>query len=509
MPMPVALSRFGQVAWTFALVWHLASLPAPPLMAAQSSERSSQSSDRIWGLVHTTDGERHEGFLRFERTQRAASWTDVLVGRREIPDANYHAWLQAVHDGEVALRTVELKGYRISWEERHRDFAIEEWSQVRVGQLAAIDVHDDGRVTLTPRGPAGPVVWKVPTGARFMRVVIEVPGGGDDLALGSDELDRIEFGGPPDGVVAGSRRVQGTLEDRFGREFTGVVSWNRSPVFGSHHVHGRDDEGDDWRIPFTEISVLERRLGGALITTVDGERVDLYRGLASRRQPSDVRWYRRAIRIADPGIGTVTVAWDDLRTLRVHAESNAARYEGFSVGGALYGVVTVRSGEQVEGWLRVGRRRRVGLGALQRGVRQRGAPRGVWKNRANRAERRRHCARHARRWARLRRVRLQRCGFKRRRRTQPGDLRVPERGTRSTGERRGGRRRVATRVVGRPCGCSLHAGAAGVRVMTGCGRRVGSGLIAVIAFAIAAGGAQAQTRFAPRRLSGSRRTRLV
>ncbi len=33
--------------------------------------------------------------------------------------------------------------------------------------------------------------------------------------------------------------------------------------------------------------------------------------------------------------------------------------------------------------------------------------------------------------------------------------------------------------------------------MTGCGRRVGSGLIAVIAFAIAAGGAQAQTRFAP------------
>ncbi len=352
MPMPVALSRFGQVAWTFALVWHLASLPAPPLMAAQSSERSSQSSDRIWGLVHTTDGERHEGFLRFERTQRAASWTDVLVGRREIPDANYHAWLQAVHDGEVALRTVELKGYRISWEERHRDFAIEEWSQVRVGQLAAIDVHDDGRVTLTPRGPAGPVVWKVPTGARFMRVVIEVPGGGDDLALGSDELDRIEFGGPPDGVVAGSRRVQGTLEDRFGREFTGVVSWNRSPVFGSHHVHGRDDEGDDWRIPFTEISVLERRLGGALITTVDGERVDLYRGLASRRQPSDVRWYRRAIRIADPGIGTVTVAWDDLRTLRVHAESNAARYEGFSVGGALYGVVTVRSGEQVEGWLR-------------------------------------------------------------------------------------------------------------------------------------------------------------
>jgi len=262
------------VSWTVALVWHLASSFAPLSLAAQSSYGLSKSSDRIWGQVRTTEGERHEGFLRFERTQRAASWTDVLVGLREIPDANYRAWLQAVHDGRVALRTLELEGYRISWEERHRDFAIEDPAQVRVGQLAAIDVHDDGRITLTPRGPAGPVTWKAPTGARSMRVVIEVPDG-DEIALGADELDRIEFAAPPGGVVADAHRVHGTVEDRVGREFTGVLSWDWSPVFLSHHVHGRDHEGDDRRIAFAEISVLERRFGGAADTVYSSLSMDL------------------------------------------------------------------------------------------------------------------------------------------------------------------------------------------------------------------------------------------
>jgi len=81
----------------------------------------AQDDDRIWGRVYTVSGDVHEGFIRWG--QKEGSWVDVLDGTKEIPDENYVAWLEA-NDSERAIRIIELRGHRISWEEEHPDFSL-------------------------------------------------------------------------------------------------------------------------------------------------------------------------------------------------------------------------------------------------------------------------------------------------------------------------------------------------------------------------------------------------
>lgn len=360
-PSPIAL-RFALAAFLLA--------GAPGLHA--------QPDDRIWGRVVTTDGEEHEGFLEFGRGQSAASWWDVLAGSRRIPDENYRAWIQAVHDGRPSLRTVEVRGHRVSWEERHREFADEVSTRIRFGHLAALVRDDDGRMEVVRRAPAETAALDVggaprqgsgsvslsPAGVRVstaggegsgngmrVRITVDDPIEGEVTVSGRD-LARVDFGTAPPGAVPAATRVRGSVEDRFGRTFTGFVSWSGAPVLRSDRILGRDDDGDSRRIPFDEIDAVEARLGGAWVTLASGQGLDLRRPLVSRYEQSDVRWYRRTIRIADPGLGIVEVDWDDFRRLRVHAGSEATGYGDFDGGGPLYGVVADRSGEEAEGWIR-------------------------------------------------------------------------------------------------------------------------------------------------------------
>ena len=364
-PMPLR-ARHALLGWvTFLLA------SAAPL--ASVAPVHAQSADRIWGRVVTAEGKEYEGFLEFGRGQSAASWADVLVGSREIADEYYNAWLQAVHDGKPAIRTVEVKGHRVSWEERYRDFANTTRTGIRFGHLAELVLDDEGRMEIVSRGRAGTALPDVggavrqgtvslsPAGVRTSsatrigglraRITVNDPVEGQVVVSGRD-LARVEFGAAPPGAAPAAARVYGSVEDRFGRNFTGLVTWSGAPVFQSDHFHGRDDDGDSSRIPFGDISSVESRLGGAWVTLVSGQGFDLFRPLDSRYEQSDVRWYRRTIRIADPGLGIVDVDWDDFRKLRLHPGSGGASYDDFDGGGPLFGVVATRSGQEIEGWIR-------------------------------------------------------------------------------------------------------------------------------------------------------------
>ncbi len=333
----------------------------------------AQSHDRIWGRVFTTEGMEYEGFLEFGRgRQRAASWVDVLAGTREIPNENYDAWILAVHDGRHAIRTVEVKGHRVSWEERHRDFANVTATGIRFGHLAALLPDDEGGMEIVLRGTAlqdvgraariraarASSVSRLVTGVRTstttgglgMRVAVDDPSEGQ-VVVARDHLARVEFGAPPHGAAPAAARVHGSVRDRFGRTFTGSITWNGAPVLESDHLHGRDEDGDSRRIPFSEISTVESRLGGAWVTLASGQEIDLYRAPGSRRRDSDVRWYRRAIRIVDRGLGIVEIDWDDFSKLRLHPASGGAGYYHFDRGSPLFGVVATRSGDEIEGWI--------------------------------------------------------------------------------------------------------------------------------------------------------------
>ena len=330
----------------------------------------AQAHDRIWGRVFTSDGEEYEGFLEFGRGQSAASWADVLVGSREISDDNYNAWLLTVHDGKPAVRTVEVSGHRVSWEERYRDFATTTRTGIRFGHLAALAQDDEGGMEVVRRGPLGEALLDVPasrqgnmtlspggvrttstTGGLRARITVDDPEEGQVVVPGRD-ITRIEFGSAPPGAAPEAARVHGTVEDRFGRTFTGFITWNGAPVLESDRFPGRDDDGDLRRFSLGEISTVESRFGGAWVTLASGEGVDLYRPLGSRYRQGDVRWYRRTIRIADPGLGIVDIDWDDFRALRLHPASGSVGYDGFGGGDPQYGVVATRSGAEFEGWIR-------------------------------------------------------------------------------------------------------------------------------------------------------------
>ena len=340
------------------------------LLLTAAPSLHAQTSDRIWGRVFTSDGNEHEGFLEFGRGQSAASWADVLTGSREVSDDNYNVWLLAVHDGRPAVRTVEVSGHRVSWEERYRDFATTTSTGIRFGHLAALAQDDAGRMQIVRRSPAAGGSLDVPgsrqggvslspggvrttstTGGLGARITVDAPGREPVVVSGRD-VTRVEFGAAPPGADPGAARVHGSVEDRFGRTFTGFVTWSGNPVLQSDLFPGRDDDGDLRRYALDELRVVESRFGGARVTLASGREHDIRRPLDSRYRQSDVRWYRRTIRIADPGLGVVEVDWDDFRALRLHPASGGADYGDYEGGGPLFGVVTSRSGDEFEGWIR-------------------------------------------------------------------------------------------------------------------------------------------------------------
>ena len=133
------------------------------------------------------------------------------------------------------------------------------------------------------------------------------------------------------------------MRDRFGRTFAGLLSFGGAPVFASDELAG-EDEGGSRTIRWRGVAEFEPRLGGAQVTLRNGSAVELFRRGGSA-------WYRRSVRIADPGLGGVRVDWDDVRAIRTRAGGGTAREE-LGGGAPLYGVVIRQDGERLEGWIR-------------------------------------------------------------------------------------------------------------------------------------------------------------
>ncbi len=377
-------------------------------LAAQSvapfgaSPLAAQSESRIRGRVTTTEGAVHEGFLTIAglRTvslgvssrgvdirdsgasssragftgSSAASWADALVGARTLSDTLYHAWLDAVHDGVPTLRSVEVKGYRVTWEERHRDFAAETSAHIRFGRLESLAALEDNRVEVALREGGGPLELEL-RGWRSARVAVEEEG--EEVRLRGREIERIDFVAAPPGARARDRRLHGSVEDRFGRVFTGFLAWENVPLFLAHRIPGMDRDGELAAVALGEVAAIEPRLGGGQVTLATGEGIEFARRAPLSRyngRDSWIRWYRRPLRVADPGLGTVEIPWDEFRLLRIHPHDGRGTRADFGGGGALeagralYGTVTTGSGEAVTGYIRwdASRERRwehlVGLG---------------------------------------------------------------------------------------------------------------------------------------------------
>lgn len=331
----------------------------------------AQSADRIWGTVHTHDGQRHEGFLRFGGGMNAASWADPFTTVQHVGDAARRAWLDASRGTDAILRTVELEGYRITWNDRSEDFLRERRISIGFGALQEIVLrHDTVAVVLRPeQRPRLPVrradspweeTWIAVGDARRGVVTLE-----------SDEVRRIEFAAPPTGNEAGSTRLLGTVVDESGRRFTGPVTWNESGVLDSDTLNGRFAPSSAGAIVLGDVRSVQRLPGEAgesggiiaRVTLVSGDVVDLS---PPRRGRDPVE----EILVIDPGLGRVTVEWDEFEALHLHRDrrpsddpprnpppgdvptSAIAGYDAFDGGTPLRGAVTTEDGEEVAGRIR-------------------------------------------------------------------------------------------------------------------------------------------------------------
>lgn len=332
------------------------------LSAFAAAPASSQSADRIWGRVHTTDGEVRGGFIRWDGT--AANWADILEARRELPEENYFAWLQA-HDRERATRTIEFRGYRVTWDEVDPDFPMEVPSGVRFGHLDSLVVLDGehaeltlrsgARLRLEPRGGA--------RGNSSPDLHVAAPGEAE-VEIEWDDLERVVFSAPPPTAYPAARRLYGTAEDRGGGRFTGYLAWDLDEILESDVLDGREARRrGDRRVRFEDIRSLARTGRGTSVELRVGATLEL-------EGSNDVDRGNRGLRIADPRLGVAVMPWEHLRVVRFHEAGDAAGGAGgtggtdggtrgifgargeFDGGRPLAGTVVTRAGEELRGRLR-------------------------------------------------------------------------------------------------------------------------------------------------------------
>jgi hypothetical protein len=70
---------------------------------------------------------------------------DILDGYKDIPEENYFAWLESIEEDGPPTRTIDLRGYRISWNEDDPDFPSRAASGIRFGHIVSLRVLEEGR----------------------------------------------------------------------------------------------------------------------------------------------------------------------------------------------------------------------------------------------------------------------------------------------------------------------------------------------------------------------------
>lgn len=304
---------------------------------------------RIWGRVHTADGEQYEGFVVWHGRDGpdGAGWMDFLEGDRIVAPEFYQAWLAAT-GGAPPVRAIEVKGHRVSWDEEDPDFSLASRAGVRFGRLAEVEALGDGHAALKLRGAGdgleGPVVRiRRPAWTRGALTVFDRTAGERDVDWA--DLRRVEFFSPPAGATARARRLHGTVDDRFGRSFTGYVAWDSDEVLGSEVLDGEDEERKDREIRFDDIRRIEQRDDEARVELASGDELVL-------SGSNDVDWRNRGVRIFDSALGVVEVEWEEFDALRLEPPARSAAYGDSESAWPLAGTVATQDGDTLSGRLR-------------------------------------------------------------------------------------------------------------------------------------------------------------
>jgi len=326
------------------------------VLALVSVLQAEPGEGRLYGRVLTADGERFEGWLRWDRNETHVF--DVLDGQKPIPHENdreaeeLDADLRARRQRE---RSFDLPGLRITWDEddgEQRTTA----AGIRFGHIRSLEVVDARHVRVVLRSGSEVELGGLSSdiGRSFRGLVVEDASAGT-VEIRWRDLDRVDLlPAPPSAPPPSSERLYGTLRTQEGVELTGYVAWDLDEALSLDVLDGTQ-AGRDMEIPFGRIAVIRRESDRAAhVTLRSGEDLVL-------RGTNDVNSDNRGIEISDPGLGRVIVPWDAFESVRFHPRdrapvaSRAAWSDGladFDGGRALTGTVETRSGTSASGRVR-------------------------------------------------------------------------------------------------------------------------------------------------------------
>ena len=265
----------------------------------------SSGAERLYGTVETLDGERVEGFIRWDKNE--GSWSDLLdalkwSGRRVSTQTG-------VRFGHIAR--IEATGNRSAWVE------------MKTGESFELR----GESTDLGRG---------------MRALTVEPLDGASFSFSWDDLAEITFASAPAEATSFEQRLHGTVTTESGLEFTGFVTWDIDEIYGSDVLDGEAD-GREIDVPFGAIASIERvGRSASRVTLHDGE-------VLMMSGSNDVDDDNSGITVSDQRLGQVKVEWGDFDRVTFFPPTEVVSREAFDGGRRITGTVIGSSGDSWTG----------------------------------------------------------------------------------------------------------------------------------------------------------------
>ena len=298
--------------------------------------------DRLFGRVVTTSGDVFEGYIRWDRNE--GSWADILHGTKELPLGNMVEAEELGAPEHRARNELRFLGLKVSWDDEE-GWPEEASSGIRFGHLRSLEVIDDDRALLVLKSGEELVLESGSTdvGDDVRGIVVEDAARGD-VELEWRDLELIDFSAATTATPTADR-LYGTLRTAWGEEFTGFVAWDMDEILTSDVLDG-EERGRDREIQFGSIQAIEQDgRSGARVVLMGGEEIRL-------RGTNDVNDDNRGIVISDPGLGQVTVRWEEFEDLVFEPAPSPVGYDEYDGGKSLYGTVETRDGSTLTGFVR-------------------------------------------------------------------------------------------------------------------------------------------------------------
>lgn len=286
----------------------------------------ARAGSEIHGTVTTRGGDAWTGTIRWDKNENF--WDDLI-------DATKTERVKQPEREEVKVR---IFGIRIS-HSGHRGSTYARFS-IPFGHLAWIEPAPGSRVRL---GLKNGDVLEVREGADLgdgVRGIVVTTGDGEVKELDWPDLERVDFS-PGSDAAPDRQRLYGTVETEVG-DFTGYVVWDKDESLGQDVLDGAES-GHSHKIPFRDIKSIERVNGRRSRVTLDSGDVLELSGT------NDVNRDNRGIDVTVPGLGMVTVRWDEFRKVIFEPTEASPTYGDFDGGRRLAGSVTTRDGETYDG----------------------------------------------------------------------------------------------------------------------------------------------------------------